>query len=136
MALAITGLRRIVANLPIRYKLLAFATATAALSLVILSAPLIFYYRDIVSAQHQQAFALAAIIAAIVAVLAASRLSILVQRTITRPLNLLTGIIEEVSQGQDYTLSVPRTSADEIGILSDGVNFMLRQLERQHRELE
>ena len=33
-------------------------------------------------------------------------------------------------------MRVPRTSADEIGILIDGFNFMLREIERQHRELE
>jgi signal transduction histidine kinase len=134
MALAITGLQRIVGKLPIRYKLLAIDMATVALSLLILSAAVICY-RDIVRAHDQEAFTLAAIIAA-AAVLAGVGLSILLQGIITRPLNRLTGIIEELSRRQDYTLRVPRTSADEIGILTDGFNLMLGEIERQYRELE
>jgi signal transduction histidine kinase len=135
MALAITGLQRIVGKLPIRYKLLAIDVATAALSLLILSAALIFW-RDIGPAQDHAAFTLVAIIAAAAAVLAGLGLSVLLQRTITRKLDRLTGIIEELSRRQDYKLRVPGTGADEIGTLTDGFNLMLRELERLHRELE
>jgi signal transduction histidine kinase len=135
MALATTGLQRIVGKLPIRYKLLAIDMATAALSLLILSAVLIFY-RDIVRAHDQEAFTLVAIIAAVAAMLAGLGLSVLLQRIITRPLDRLAIVIEELSQRRDYSLRVPRTSADEIGTLTDGFNLMLRELERQHRELD
>ena len=136
MALAITGLRRIVGTLPIRYKLLAIAMASAALSLLILSAALIFYHNYIARPQDQHDFALVPIIAAVGAVLAGFGLSSLLQGIITRPLNLLTGIIGEVSRRRDYKLRVPPASSDEIGILIDGFNLMLSENERQHRELE
>jgi signal transduction histidine kinase len=236
MALAITGLQRIVGTLPIRYKLLAIAMATAALSLLILSAAFIFYHTyiarsslerelaaaaeivgsnstaallfsdqaaaqetlgalsarpDIVGAridtadgrvfasignpeqakelaasggvitvvvpvenkherigeirlwasldrlaQERTAFGLVALIAAVAAVLAGFVLSTLLQGIITRPLNLLTGVMGEVSRRRDYTLRVPPTNGDEIGTLIDGFNFMLREIERQHQELE
>jgi signal transduction histidine kinase len=132
MALAITGLQRIVGKLPIRHKLLAIAMLTTSLSLLLLSAALIFYCWNIVRVQDQQAFTVMAVIAAV----AALGLSTLLQRIITRPLDLLTGIIAEVSRRQEYTLRVPRTSAGEIGAVIDGCNFMLHELERQHRELE
>jgi signal transduction histidine kinase len=87
-------------------------------------------------AQEQRAFALVAIIAAITAVLAGFGLSTVLQRIITGPLDLLTGVMREVSRRQDYTLRVPRAAADEIGLLIDGFNFMLGEIERQHKELE
>jgi len=236
MALAMNGLQRIVGTLSIRYKLLVIAMATAALSLLILSAAFIFYHTyiarsslereltaaadivasnstaallfndqaaaqetlgalsarpDIVGAridtadgrafasignpeqaralaasdelitvvvpvenkherigeirlwasldrlvQERRAFGLVAIIAAIAAVLAGFGLSTALQGIITRPLNLLTGVMREVSRRRDYTLRVRKTSADEIGILIDGFNLMLAEIERQHRELE
>jgi signal transduction histidine kinase len=79
---------------------------------------------------------LVAIVAAIAAVVAGFVLSVLLQGIITRPLNLLAGVMREVSRRQDYALRVPRTTGDEIGILIDGFNFMLAEIERQHRELE
>jgi signal transduction histidine kinase len=234
MAQALGGLQRLVGTLPIRYKLLAIAMATAALSLLILSGAFILYHTsiarhslereltaaaeivgsnstaallfndqaaaqetlgalsarpDIIGAridtadgrlfaeignpeqaraaadelitvvvavenkherigeirlwasldrlnQERRAFALVAIIAAIAAVLAGFVLSSLLQGIITRPLNLLAGVMREVSRRQDYTLRVPQTRADEIGVLIDGFNFMLGEIERQHRELE
>ena len=43
MALATSGVQRIVGNLPVRHKLLAIAAATAAVSLLILSAAFVLY---------------------------------------------------------------------------------------------
>jgi len=236
MALAMNGLQRVVGTFSIRYKLLVIAMATAALSLLILSAAFIFYHTsiarsslereltaaadivasnstaallsndqaaaqetlgalsarpDIVAAridtadgrafasignpeharalaasdelitviipvenkrerigeirlwasldrlvQERRAFGVVAIIAAIAAVLAGFGLSTALQGIITRPLNLLTGVMREVSRRRDYTVRVRKTSADEIGILIDGFNLMLAEIERQQREIE
>jgi signal transduction histidine kinase len=239
MALAVNGLQRIVSSWSIRYKLVAIAMVTGALSLLILSTAFIFYHTyiarsslereltaaaeivgrnstaallfgdkaaaqetldalrsrpDIIAArvenadgqafaviisenqaggvgaqtaspqsidvvvpvendgkpigqirlsanldrltQEQRAFALVAILAALIAGLAGFALSNRLQPIITRPLNQLTSVMAEVSRLQDYTLRAPRTTSDEIGILIDGFNGMLGEIERQHLELE
>jgi signal transduction histidine kinase len=65
-----SGLRRIVERLSIRYKLLAIAMATAALSLLILSAAFILYRTYFALSQEQLVFALATIFAVAAAGLA------------------------------------------------------------------
>jgi two-component system cell cycle sensor histidine kinase PleC len=77
-----------------------------------------------------------AVLAAIVAVLAGFGLSTLLRPIIMRPLNLLAGAMSDVSRNRDYTVRVPETTRDELGIVVDGFNFMLAEIERQHRELE
>ncbi len=131
-----SDLRRIVGRLPIRYKLVAIAMAAAALSLLILSAAVILYHATIAPAQEQHAFVLVTIFAAIGAGLAGFGLARLLQGIITRPLDQLTGVMEEVSRRQDDALRVPRTGADEIAILIDGCNFMLGEIERCRTTLE
>ena len=136
MAFAMSGLQRIVGSLPIRYKLLAIATAAGLLSLLILSAVLIFYHTYIVHTPEQRGFVLVAIFAAIGAGLAGLGLSTRLQGIITRPLDLLTGAMGEVSRRQDDKSRVPRTTADEIGILIDGFNVMLGEIERYRATLD
>jgi signal transduction histidine kinase len=77
MAPAMSGLQRIAEKLPIRYKLL----ATAALSLLILSAAFVFYHAYIARPQDQHSFALVAIVAAIAAAVAGFGLATLLRAT-------------------------------------------------------
>jgi len=80
MALAMSGLQRIVENLPIRSRLLAIAMATAALLLLILPAAIIFYDAYIAPTQEQRSLlAVVAIIAAIAAALAGFGIATLLQ---------------------------------------------------------
>ena len=77
MALALNGLQRSVGKLSIRYKLLAMATA--ALSLLILSAAVICYETYIAPAHEQHSFALVAIFAVSAAALAGFGFATLLQ---------------------------------------------------------
>ncbi len=63
------------------------------------------------------------------------------QHIVTRPLLRLVGTIRQISRGGDYSLRVPQSGDDnEIGVLVEGFNNMLEQIERrdallrQHRD--
>jgi signal transduction histidine kinase len=86
--------------------------------------------------EEQSTFWMFAALAAIVAVLAGFALSTLLRPIIMRPLDLLAGAMADVSRNRDYGVRVPTTTRDELGIVVDGFNFMLAEIERQHRELE
>ncbi len=54
------------------------------------------------------------------------------QRIVTRPLLRVVKTIREISTGGDYALRVPMSGEDnEIGVLVDGFNNMLEQIERR-----
>ncbi len=84
----------------------------------------------------RQAFALVALAAAGGAGLAGIALFALLQGLVTQPLGRLTGIMRQVSGRRDYTLRVPQTSGDELGMLTSDVNFLLRELERYRTTLQ
>ena len=54
---------------------------------------------------------------------------------IVRPIRNLIGIVSRVSAEKDYSLRVARDSHDEFGLLADGINDMLEQIQAQTREL-
>lgn len=56
------------------------------------------------------------------------------QRVISKPILALTDVTQKVSERADYTLRVEIDSRDEVGILSEGFNNMLMQI--QKRQLE
>lgn len=56
------------------------------------------------------------------------------QRVISKPILALTDVTQKVSEKADYTLRVEIDSRDEVGILSEGFNNMLMQI--QKRQLE
>lgn len=58
------------------------------------------------------------------------------QQIISRPILELAGVMRFISKNRDYTVRVEKYSKDEIGLLSDGFNQMLSQIERQNHELE
>jgi signal transduction histidine kinase/CheY-like chemotaxis protein/HPt (histidine-containing phosphotransfer) domain-containing protein len=75
--------------------------------------------------------------------LVAFSLSARLQRMISDPIGHLAQTAAAVSTGHDYSLRVEKHSADEIGLLIDGFNRMLTQIEerdgalkRAHDELE
>ncbi|HEV2302475.1 MAG TPA: ATP-binding protein [Stellaceae bacterium] len=87
-------------------------------------------------AQERRAFLLVALLAVMVAGLAGFALSTRLQRIISIPLRHLAGVMRQVSDNKDYGLRARRTTNDELGVLIDGFNGMLSEIERQHRELE
>lgn len=56
------------------------------------------------------------------------------ERVISRPLLDLTAAAREITERHDYTIRVQKKSEDEIGVLCDGFNEMLGEIERRQRE--
>src|SRR5579872_1046899 len=77
-----------------------------------------------------------AVLAAVVAALAGLGLAMLLFPIVLRPLDRLAGAMAEFSHHRDSAIRVPQAARDELGIIVGGVNVLLAELERQHRELE
>lgn len=58
------------------------------------------------------------------------------QRVISEPILELVRSARDVARNKDYSIRVKRTSSDEIGVLIDGFNDMLAQVEERDRNLE
>jgi two-component system, sensor histidine kinase and response regulator len=58
------------------------------------------------------------------------------QKSITGPISRLAMTTRTVSQTEDYSISVPRETKDEIGDLIDGFNRMLAQIRERDRVLQ
>ena len=67
--------------------------------------------------------------------LVAFSLSARLQRMVSEPIGHLARTAEAVSTGHDYSLRVEKHSDDEIGLLIDGFNEMLTQIEERDRAL-
>ena len=83
----------------------------------------------------------AAVIVWLVSLLLAYLLSRRAQRGITQPLLNLAAMTEEVSAKRNYSLRAPSGNRDEIGVLIDGFNNMLSEIQardaalQRHRDL-
>ena len=58
------------------------------------------------------------------------------QSVITRPIVDLSSAMEKVAHEKDFGLRLERTSEDELGLLFDGFNGMLEQIEQRDAQLE
>ncbi len=58
------------------------------------------------------------------------------QRLISTPVRNLAAATERVSRDADYTVRVQKLGNDELGVLCDGFNAMLAQLQKRDTELE
>jgi PAS domain S-box-containing protein len=67
--------------------------------------------------------------------LAAYFLTALLQRLISKPILALAGAARAVSERQDYSVRVAKTSADELGVFTDAFNQMLAQIQTQDAAL-
>jgi signal transduction histidine kinase/DNA-binding response OmpR family regulator len=67
-------------------------------------------------------------------IIASSVLAMLLGRYISRPILELAAVARDISQRHDYGTRVINDSEDEIGVLRDGLNDMLSQIERRQRE--
>lgn len=70
-----------------------------------------------------------------VSIIGAVLLSVMLQRLISDPIRRLADVANQVSKTDDYSLRVPRDTDDEIGMLCDGFNNMLAQIQERDREL-
>lgn len=72
----------------------------------------------------------------VVGVVIAMLLSYLLQRVLTQPLLRLSDAMQTVTRDRNYSIRVTKPGDDEIGILSDGFNGMLAELELHTTHLE
>ena len=79
--------------------------------------------------------ALAALGVLFVALLLASFLARRLALTIARPVQALSSTVKTVTDSDDYSLRAERFSSDELGILTDGFNDMLDQIQRRDHAL-
>jgi len=79
--------------------------------------------------RHQTALAIAGLFIVLLGMAA------LFVRHILKPIRNLIQIVSRVSAEKDYSLRVGRNSHDEFGLLADGFNEMLEQIQGQTREL-
>ncbi len=63
-------------------------------------------------------------------------ISIILQRIISKPIFTLISQIDHIAKHRDYSVRTEKTSHDEIGILIDGFNHMLGQIQAGEAELE
>jgi methyl-accepting chemotaxis protein len=63
-------------------------------------------------------------------------LSFMVQRTVSTPILGLAHVMQHVSAEHDYSVRATRSSNDELGVLCDGFNAMLQEIEQKDSELE
>jgi len=67
---------------------------------------------------------------------AAFALSSWLQRSISEPILHLMEVIKTVSASRDYSVRAVRQSEDELGVLVDGFNSMLAEIEQREQELK
>jgi len=63
-------------------------------------------------------------------------LSALFQRAIARPISSLVDMMHRVSAGRDYSLRMRPESRDEVGVLMEGFNVMLGEIEERDARLQ
>jgi signal transduction histidine kinase/HAMP domain-containing protein len=61
-------------------------------------------------------------------------LALQLQRVISRPLLDLAQIVQKISHDNDYSVRFERRANDEIGVLTDGFNDMISQLQKREEE--
>ena len=59
----------------------------------------------------------------------------LIHRAISRPIIRMADAMDRVSANSDYTCRVEKVADDELGVLSDGFNAMLAQIEKRDAEI-
>ncbi len=62
-------------------------------------------------------------------------ISIRIQRTISEPIMALTHTMDNVSKNKDYSIRVEKKSQDELGMLFDGFNEMLAEIQARDEKL-
>jgi PAS domain S-box-containing protein len=72
----------------------------------------------------------------VLAALAATVIGVVVTRRITTPILDLTRTVQRVSMERDYSLRAVRSTSDGMGLLADGFNDMLGQIQKQNVALQ
>lgn len=79
---------------------------------------------------------LSVIIASIASLAIALLIAWRLQQSITRPVSRLTSVMQRVSTSNDYTVRADIQQHDEIGMLADGINQMLKHVQQRDAQLE
>jgi len=77
-----------------------------------------------------------AVVVLAIAMLAAYALAAALQGRISAPILALADTAKVASTGQDYSVRAPKFGEDELGVLTDAFNEMLRRIEQQKQELQ
>ena len=72
----------------------------------------------------------------LISILVAFSLSRRFEGVISKPIENLTSMMKEVSEGRNYELRAEKGGYDEIGLLIDGFNDMLSQIQTRDKELQ
>jgi len=72
----------------------------------------------------------------LISILVAYTLSRKFEGVISKPIGHLTSMMKEVSEGRNYELRAEKMGFDEIGLLTDGFNNMLTQIQARDKELQ
>src|SRR5690606_16732749 len=96
------------------------------------------YIRADMSAMYERFYQFIIIIALVTAVslFVAYLLSLILQRRISRPILALAQTARMVSERGDYSARAVKHGEDEVGLLTDAFNAMLREIQRQNLESE
>lgn len=81
-------------------------------------------------------FSIAILLVGLIALLFARRFLFPLTRIIIQPLSELTGLMNQVSNSQNYTIRASIQSSDETGILALGFNEMLARIQERELNLE
>jgi signal transduction histidine kinase/CheY-like chemotaxis protein len=72
----------------------------------------------------------------LISLLVTSVTASLIARALSRPVDELARVAEAVSQSRDYRVRAKRLTGGELGLLTDGFNEMLDEVERRNAELQ
>ncbi|MBV9484203.1 MAG: HAMP domain-containing protein [Acidobacteria bacterium] len=87
--------------------------------------------------QRLRRYASISILVLLVSLLAAILVSAAFRRSVAKPIVELAATAQQISRNRDYTTRVPASSgSDEVSVLIDSFNDMLRELHKSHDELE
>lgn len=76
------------------------------------------------------------VVMVILSLLASVLFSRRLQNTITKPFNLLVETVQEITQKNDFSIRAPKTSDEELGILTNAFNNMLDEVESRNKDLK
>ncbi|MDA0746838.1 MAG: ATP-binding protein [bacterium] len=87
-------------------------------------------------AAREQQYATIVVVFLLVSSLVAFLLTARLQRIISNPISRLTQVVRHVSESRDYGVRAQNDTQDEIGVLFDGFNEMLRQIQQRDAALQ
>jgi signal transduction histidine kinase/CheY-like chemotaxis protein len=98
---------------------------------------LLYLRRDLSDVRERFAgLVLVGVLVLLIALLVTSVTASLIARALSRPVDELARVAEAVSKSRDYRVRAKRLTGGELGVLTDGFNEMLRQVERRNAELQ